>query len=194
VSSGSSISPDMPRSSPGGTPMARSEFHDAYDDPVNTRAEIFATPISDLPLREAIMIEMTATAADAVDAMNDHHTGCVLVGSSGQLVGIFTERDVLKKVVFRHDGALTPLDSVMTPMPETLGADAPIAFALNMMSVGGYRHIPIVDRDRRAVGVLSVRDIVDFLVQLYPEEVLNLPPTPAKGIADSADGGGSARF
>ena len=45
--------------------MARSEFHDAYDDPVNTRAEIFATPVSDLPLREPIMIESVATAADA---------------------------------------------------------------------------------------------------------------------------------
>jgi CBS domain-containing protein len=113
----------------------------------------------------------------------------VLVGSSGRLVGIFTERDVLTKVVFRHDGPLTPLESVMTPNPETLEAGATINYALNMMSVGGYRHIPIVDRDHKPVGVLSVRDIVDFLVQLYPEEVLNLPPTPAKGIADSADGG-----
>src|SRR5262245_46137243 len=169
--------------------MARSEFQDAYDDPLTTRGEIYATPISDLSLREPIIIDAAATAADAVDAMNEHHTGCVLVGSSGRLVGIFTERDVLTKVVFRHDGPLTPLESVMTLHPETLEAGATIAFALNMMSVGGYRHIPIVDRDHRPVGVLSVRDIVDFLVQLYPEEVLNLPPTPAKGIADSADGG-----
>jgi CBS domain-containing protein len=169
--------------------MARSEFHDAYDDPLHTRGEIFNTPVSDLPLREPIMIESVATAADAVDAMNEHHTGCVLVASSGQLVGIFTERDVLTKVVFRHDGPLTPLDAVMTPNPETLETDATIAFALNMMSVGGYRHIPIVSRGGKPVGVLSVRDIVDFLVELYPEEVLNLPPTPAKGIADSADGG-----
>src|SRR5262249_56626774 len=108
--------------------MARSEFHDAYDDPLNARAEIFATPIADLWVREPIMMEASATAADAVDAMNEHHTGCVLVSSSGQLVGIFTERDVLKRVVFRHDGPLTPLESVMTPHPETLEADATIAF------------------------------------------------------------------
>ncbi|MCX7700262.1 MAG: CBS domain-containing protein, partial [Gemmataceae bacterium] len=63
------------------------------------------------------------------------------------------------------------------------------AYALNMMSVGGYRHLPVVDRDGRPVAVLSVRDIVDYLVQLYPEDVLNLPPTPSKGIADSIDGG-----
>lgn len=169
--------------------MARSEFHDAYDDPVSTRGEIFGTPIGDLSLRDPIMIDAAATAADAVDAMNEHHTGCVLVSRDGQLAGIFTERDVLTKVVFRHDGPLTPLEAVMTPNPETLEDDATIAFALNMMSVGGYRHIPIVDKNDKAVGVLSVRDIVDFLVQLYPEEVLNLPPTPAKGIADSADGG-----
>lgn len=169
--------------------MARSEFQDAYDDPITTRGEIFATPISDLKLLDPIMIDASSTAADAVDAMNEHHIGCVLVGQEGRLVGIFTERDVLKRVVFRHDGPLTPLEAVMTPSPETLEAEATIAYALNMMSVGGYRHIPIVDKDHRPVGVLSVRDIVDFLVELYPEEVLNLPPTPAKGIADSADGG-----
>jgi CBS domain-containing protein len=169
--------------------MARSEFHDAYDDPQGTRGEILGTPISELPLLNPIMIDAASTAADAVDAMNEHHIGCVLVGREGRVVGIFTERDVLTKVVFHHDGPLTPLDAVMTPSPETLEADATIAYALNMMSVGGYRHIPIVDKDQGPVGVLSVRDIIDFLVQLYPEEVLNLPPTPAKGIADSADGG-----
>ena len=56
------------------------------------------------------------------------------------------------------------------------------------MSVGGYRHIPIVE-DGRPVGVLSLRDIADFLAELFPEDVMNLPPDPAKAIADSADGG-----
>lgn len=169
--------------------MVRSEFHDSYDDPIAMRAEILDTPIGELPLRDPITVEADATVADAVEAMNDHHIGCVLVLREGRLVGIFTERDVLTKVVFKHDAALTPIESVMTPRPEVLELDGTIAYALNMMSVGGYRHLPVVDRDGRPVAVLSVRDIVDYLVQLYPEDVLNLPPTPSKGIADSIDGG-----
>ncbi len=169
--------------------MARSEFHDSYDDPVNVRAEILDTPIGELRLCDPITVDADATVADAVEAMNDHHIGCVLVTRNNRLVGIFTERDVLTKVVFKHDAALTPIEAVMTPDPEVLELDGTIAYALNMMSVGGYRHLPVVNRSGEPVAVLSVRDIVDFLVQLYPEDVLNLPPCPSKGIADSIDGG-----
>jgi CBS domain-containing protein len=169
--------------------MARSEFQDSYDDPISIRAEIFDTPIRDLPLRVPIAVDIDTAVADAIELMNEHHIGCVLVMQRGRLAGIFTERDVLTKVVFRHDGALLPVEAVMTPNPETLEMDGTIAYALNLMSVGGYRHLPVIDRDGQPVAVLSVRDIVDFLVQSYPEEVLNLPPCPSKGIADSIDGG-----
>jgi CBS domain-containing protein len=169
--------------------MARSEFQDSYDDPVQLRPEILDTPIRDLPLRHPVTIEADATVADAIELMNEHHIGCVLVLCDECLVGIFTERDVLTRVVFRHDGALVPIETVMTPKPETLELDGTIAFALNMMSIGGYRHLPVVDAKGKPVAVLSVRDIVDYLVQLYPEDVLNLPPCPSKGIADSIDGG-----
>ena len=81
-----------------------------------------------------------------------------------------------------------PDGPVMTRNPETLEPDNSIAFALNKMSVGGYRHIPIVEGDK-PIGVLSVRDVVDFLVDLFPEDVLNLPPTPNNAITNSIDGG-----
>ena len=58
----------------------------------------------------------------------------------------------------------------MTPNPETLADDAPVAFALNRMMVGGYRHVPIL-REGRPAGVLSVRDILGYLVQLVPETI-----------------------
>jgi CBS domain-containing protein len=76
----------------------------------------------------------------------------------------------------------------MTKDPETLEEDQTIACALNKMSVGGYRHIPIV-RHGKPVGVVSIRDLVDFLVELFPEGVLNVPPSPAQAIAKSRDGG-----
>ena len=168
--------------------MHMSEFDDAYEDQQRIRGAIMETPISDLPLRDPILIDATATVADAVKSMNDHHTGCVLVGKDGKLVGIFTERDVLTKDFFRADSHTVAVETVMTKNPETLEADNSIAFALNKMSVGGYRHIPIVE-GAKPVGVLSVRDVVDFLVELFPEDVLNLPPTPKNAITNSVDGG-----
>jgi CBS domain-containing protein len=168
--------------------MHMSEFDDAYEDQQRIRGAIMETPISDLPLRDPILIDATATVADAVKSMNDHHTGCMLVGKNGKLVGIFTERDVLTKVFFRADSHTVAVETVMTRNPETLEADNSIAFALNKMSVGGFRHIPIMEGDK-PVGVLSVRDVVDFLVELFPEDVLNLPPSPKNAITNSIDGG-----
>ena len=169
--------------------MHMSEFDDAYDDQQRIRGAILETPISELPLRDPIVVSATSTVADAVKSMNEHHTGCVLVGKSGKLIGIFTERDLLTKDFFRADSHTVSVESVMTPNPETLEPDNSIAFALNKMSVGGYRHIPIVEPDGKAIGVLSVRDVVDFLVDLFPEDVLNLPPNPKNGITNSVDGG-----
>jgi CBS domain-containing protein len=169
--------------------MSLSEFDDAYEDREIIRGAILSTPISELTLRDPILVDAETTVAAAVNAMNEHRTGCVLVAQGGRLVGIFTERDVLTKVVFRDHGSALKVESVMTRRPETLEATASIAYALNKMSVGGYRHIPVVERSGRPIGVLSVRDIVDFLVELFPDGVLNLPPSPEQAIARSLDGG-----
>ncbi len=169
--------------------MNKSEFDDAYDDQEHIRGKILATPIKELALRVPIMVDVSATVVAAVNAMNERHTGCVLVQRDGKLAGIFTERDVLTKVMFRPDSGSRRVESVMTEAPETLEATSTVAFALNKMSVGGYRHIPIVDRAGKPVGVLSVRDIVDLLVETFPEGVFNLPPSPDKAIVRSVDGG-----
>jgi CBS-domain-containing membrane protein len=78
----------------------------------------------------------------------------------------------------------------MTPDPETLQLDDPIVWALNRMSVGGYRHVPLVDDEGRPVGILSVKDIVHYIVALFPNEVLTLPPDPARAdVWSERDGG-----
>ncbi|SRR5713226_7151508 len=166
-----------------------SEFEDAYEDKERIRGVLFTTSISDLNLRPPILIDASATAVSAVAAMNEKHIGCLLVQKDGKLAGIFTERDVLKRVTFRDGSRTMTIDEVMTKSPQTLEATDTLAFALNTMSVGGYRHVPIVDRGGKPVGVLSVRDIVDFLVELFPQEVLNLPSGPDSGIPKSVDGG-----
>ena len=97
------------------------------------------------------------------------------------MVGIFTERDILTKLVGTgYDPARVQVDGVMTRNPETLTPDDPIAYAMQIMSVGGFRHVPLVDADQRPVDILSVKDIVDYVVEHFPREILNIPPEPGK--------------
>lgn len=176
--------------------MSDSEFEDAYEDDKEIehdgedplRSAILNTPISQLALRKPIMVDATTSVADAVHAMREQHFGCVLVQEADSLIGIFTERDVLNRVVFHNDQTVL-IKSVMTTNPETLGSSESTAYALNMMCVGGYRHIPIVESHGRVIGILSVQDIVAFLVDLFPASILNLPMCPEMGIARGTDGG-----
>ena len=68
-----------------------------------------------------------------------------------------------------------PLRELMTPNPEVLHPDDPIVYALHRMSVGGYRHVPLVDDGGRPVGMLSVKDIVHYVVSFFVSDVLTLP-------------------
>jgi hypothetical protein len=62
------------------------------------------------------------------------------------------------------------------------------AYALNKMNVGGFRHSPLVDEKGKPVGVVAMRNIVDYIVHLFPEEVLNLPPSPNHTISRAREG------
>ena len=142
--------------------------------------ELVREPLSQLPVRDALVLGTHNTVTEAVRSMQRDHIGCVLVTDDGsrdsKLVGIFTERDVLIRIVDRGKNPATlPLSEVMTPEPEVLPLRSTVAYALNKMSVGGFRHIPVVDEEHRPAFVVSVRDIVEFLVEAFPREVLNLP-------------------
>ena len=67
----------------------------------------------------------------------------------------------------------------MTEDPESLPEDAEIAWAVNRMSLGGFRHVPLVDGNGRPVGILSVKDVVNYLAEFFPDAVQNIPPRPA---------------
>jgi CBS domain-containing protein len=168
--------------------MNLSEFDDAYEDATRMRGAMVATQVSELMAREPLVIDADATVVAAVNAMNEHHTGCVLVQKNGKLTGIFTERDALRKVLFRDGNASWKVEAVMTRNPETLPPTASVAYALNKMSVDGYRHIPITDDHGKAVGVVSIKDIVNFVVEFFPESVLNLPGDTDKLITSSEGG------
>jgi CBS domain-containing protein len=149
-------------------------------------------PISSLQLKKPITVPLDASLAEAVRTLQDNHIGCVLVlDASGGLAGIFTERDLLTKVAgHSHDWDREPISAFMTSGPETLRPEDPIAWALNYMHLGGYRHVPLLDELGRLAGIVSVRDIVDHLVELFPAAVLNLPPRPRRTPLSPEDVGG----
>ena len=149
-------------------------------DAARVGAAILHQPIRELAtLRPAICMAPSTTVRSAIERMNQGGVGCVLVEDRHQLAGIFTERDVLTKVVGTSmDLDRVTVDAVMTPDPEAISPDDRVSYALNKMSVGGFRHIPLVDDAGRPLGVLSMRNVVDYMVDLLRMEILNLPPSP----------------
>jgi CBS domain-containing protein len=107
-----------------------------------------------------------------------HPLGCLLVVDDGRLLGILTERDLLLKL--ERGDVERPVRDLMTPDPEVLSPEDPIVYALNKMSVGGFRHVPLLDDAGRPVGIVSVRDIVDYIVDFFPNDVLTVPPDPVQ--------------
>ena len=149
--------------------------------PLGFDAELIRAPVTALPVRDALVFAAQATVTEGMRAMQREHRGCVLVTDDGtrnsKLLGIFTERDVLFRIVDRGKNPATlPLADVMTPDPEVLPDTASVAFVLNKMSIGGFRHVPVVDQEHRPRFVVAVRDVVEYLVEAFPREVLNLPP------------------
>ena len=176
--------------------MGISEFDDAYDDDTSARDRdeqrlgeaILDAPIRALDPRPAVTLTESTTIRDAIQLMLDREIGAVLVVREGRAVGIFTERDVLRRVASSGIDRAKLVGEVMTADPESLELDDGIAFALNRMIVGGFRHIPIVDDAGAPLAVLSLREVVAFIVSLLPGRVLNLPPEPRHEVR-SEDGG-----
>src|SRR6185369_6202504 len=155
------------------------QFSEEDSREIRLRKNLLTVPLSHLQPRRPITLPPTATVAEAVDLMNHEMMGAILVIEGKRLVGVFTERDVLTKIAGRRlDFETINVGDYMTRDPETLEIEAPVAYALNMMVVGGFRHVPIVDKDHAPVGMISVRDIVEHIVELFSKDVLNLPSDP----------------
>ena len=123
------------------------------------------------------LVQATQSVADAVKLMREKRVGCVLVCEQRRIVGIFTERDLLRRVLSQGKTLATPMQECMTPDPVTVHPKDSISCAIKRMQKGGYRHLPVVIDDR-PVGILSVKRIVHYLVEHFPTMVYNLPPHP----------------
>ena len=116
-------------------------------------------PISEIMRKHRVVkADEHTTVAEAARLMREANVGAILVLRKERLVGIFTERDALTRIVAEgRDPMHTRLVDVMTPNPDHMSPDKPFGHALIMMHEHGYRHIPVVDHGQ-AVGVVSMRD------------------------------------
>jgi len=114
-------------------------------------------------------VSASLSVKDAIAEMVNRKIGCVLVVEGEQLVGVFSERDVLNKVSPDLKALARPVSDFMTPSPVTIRKQDSIAYALHAMDLGGYRHMPIVDEKGRPTGIISVRDILRFLCVRFAE-------------------------
>jgi CBS domain-containing protein len=123
--------------------------------------------VGDMPAHDPVTVPADGTVGRTVEVMLATGVGAVLiVDAAGKLAGVFTERDLLKKVAGRHESFTElPVADFMTPHPESVSADDTLAFVLAKMDTGGYRHLPVV-RDGKPVNVVSVRDMLRHITEL----------------------------
>jgi CBS domain-containing protein len=126
------------------------------------------------PRVPACVGEKTAVE-DVLMLLRAKKMGCVVVtDEAGKVSGIFSERDFLLKIASEFSVLKgRPIEEFMTRDPITQPPDGTVAYALNLMSQGGFRHIPIVDAENMPLGIISVKDVVDYIVESFTTDLLN---------------------
>jgi CBS domain-containing protein len=133
--------------------------------------------VSSLGAKKAIMVGPRTTIREAIETMVEHSIGCVLVHDGDRMVGILTERDLLLRAAPRMPAVENePVSRFMTPDPLTLDCEAPVAFALNYMTLRDFRHLPLT-RDGELAGIISLRDFLGLLFRTYPDIATSAPAT-----------------
>lgn len=131
--------------------------------------DLLHRPLGDLIADDYITVGGQETVGNVVRRLNEEGQHCAIVMDQERILGIFTERDVLNKLAHGFDKrSAAPVREYMTADPETLNAHDPVAFALNRMMVGGYRHIPILQNGRLA-GLVSVRDLLGYFTTRFAD-------------------------
>lgn len=144
------------------------------------RRNLIHDRVSHLDSVSPVTLQPGTSVREAIEAMRRERRGCVLICEEGHLVGIFTERDVLKRVLAAGVNLDAPVSTVMTAAPVTTMAAESVGGVIRKMLGGGHRHLPVLDERGVPVGVLSVKGLIHYLVEHFPTTVYNLPPRPGQ--------------
>ena len=134
-----------------------------------------------------IAVSLHTPLSQAIEAMKQDEGGCVIILDDGRLAGIFTERDLLNKILGENVDPESPIAKWMQPAVETLSPEATVGDAVRLMNERSFRNIPLV-RSGELIGSISVFDIITYLAECYPKTTMNLPPLSAQ-VMDTVDGG-----
>ncbi len=135
-------------------------------------------PISALGLSAPVSIGSDATVGAALRAVQTRGQGYVLVVEDGRPRGLMSEREVLMKVVARDVKYDSNVMDFVSPINHTLTPRDPLAAAVKLMLHDAAETIPVVGGTGKAVAVLRTLDIIHFLAEAFPGQILNLPPRP----------------
>jgi CBS domain-containing protein len=133
-----------------------------------------------LSRRDPLTVRPGTTLAECLRLIQEAGTGdsVFVTDAAGHLKGVLTERDIFAKLVDTNVDLARPVESLMIEHPWTLHLDQPIRHAIDLMQTGRYRNVPLVDDDDVLVGVVRPVDVLQYLAEAFPEELLNLPPRP----------------
>lgn len=160
-----------------------------FPGPSELESALINDTLADVVTQPPLILDVRTPLVNAIRVMRNERRASVLVVECERLVGIFTERDILMKVAGTSiDLQQTSLSEVMTPEPVTLPADSSVAYALNLMVIEGFRHIPMVDDDDRPVAVVSMRNLIEYLGSFYTRDLLTIAPHPRLSRFRSRDG------
>ena len=119
-------------------------------------------------LRDCLALIQQTGTADSV----------FVTDKGGRLLGVLTERDIFARLVGPDADLSQPVEALMVDHPNTLHLDQPVRRAVELMQTGKFRNVPLVDDDNLLVGVVRPVDVLKYLAEAFPEELLNLPPRP----------------
>ena len=140
-----------------------------------------------LALRDPITVRPGTSLAECIEVIRQ--TGSAdsvfVTDADGRLRGVLTERDIFARLVGTVVDLNRPVESIMKEHPWTLHLDQPVRHAIDLMQTGRYRNVPLVDDDDMLVGVVRPVDVLRYLAEAFPEELLNLPPRPHQVIPET---------
>lgn len=144
-------------------------------------------PLRVLSRRQPVTVPPGTSLAECLRAIQRSGTGdsVFVCAADGRLLGVLTERDIFGRIVAANVDLTQPVETLMTRDPRTLDLDGTIRDAIDLMQTGRYRNVPTVDADGRLIGVIRQQDIIKYLAESFPEELLNLPPRPHQQMQES---------
>ena len=143
-----------------------------------TPVELRTEPARSIARPEPLTVQLGTPLGDAIRQMQQARGETLLVCEGSRLAGIFTEHDALKRVIGQQVDLARPIDDFMTAKPRTAEATATLHAALRVMEEGPYRNLPLVDGEGNLVALLRQQDVLEYVAEAFPQEILNLPPRP----------------